>query len=65
MFNMYLQEDLGCDVCKFVIQYIERELNSSKSIAAINATLEKLCNAIPDAKAKDTVSHLPNNAYAI
>ncbi|XP_046568784.1 uncharacterized protein LOC124277160 isoform X9 [Haliotis rubra] len=43
----------GCDLCEFLINTIDQYLQQNKSEAAINATITKFCNELPE-PIKDT-----------
>lgn len=45
---LFNQASLGCEICEFLIDTADQYLQSNKSEAAINATIYKLCNDLPD-----------------
>ncbi|KAL3875979.1 hypothetical protein ACJMK2_033872, partial [Sinanodonta woodiana] len=41
------EDDLECNLCKFLVSSVDQLLGNNKTEAAINSTLMKLCNSLP------------------
>ena len=52
---LLLQDGPACELCELLVQTIDQYLKDNKTAAAINATVYKLCNDLPDTL-KTTVS---------
>ncbi|ESO89053.1 hypothetical protein LOTGIDRAFT_154130 [Lottia gigantea] len=50
----------GCDLCQFVVQTIDQFVRENKSEAAINSTLYKICNKLPDPLKTTCLTFAPN-----
>lgn len=49
VFVHIFKDDLVCDVCELVITLLDDELKKNQSEKALNETLYKLCDTLPDA----------------
>ena len=38
---------MECELCKFVIELVDKFVQNNRTEAAINSTLEKICNSLP------------------
>ncbi|XP_064595110.1 uncharacterized protein LOC135461774 [Liolophura sinensis] len=54
-----IEASLGCEICEFLIDTADQYLQNNKSEAAINATLYKLCNDLPDTFQSFCFSYAP------
>ena len=43
----HLQGVVECELCKFLIQAVDKLLVNNKTVDAINSTLQKVCQSLP------------------
>ena len=39
-------QGIECDLCKLAVQWVDREIASNRSVAAINNTLDGICQSL-------------------
>ncbi|KAK6187859.1 hypothetical protein SNE40_005792 [Patella caerulea] len=50
----------GCEICQFVVQILDSYLNENRTDAAVNSTLYKVCNSLPDPIKSTCLTFAPN-----
>ncbi|KAL4240574.1 hypothetical protein ACF0H5_001366 [Mactra antiquata] len=60
-----VQDTLECQICKFAIQAVDEILGTNRSVAAVNDTLMKVCNSLPDELKSSCVNVEPEILKAI
>ncbi|KAK3608183.1 hypothetical protein CHS0354_039197 [Potamilus streckersoni] len=59
------EDDLECNLCKFIVSSLDQLLGNNKTEAAINSTLMKICNSLPGELGQICMQAEPNLVKAL